>query len=423
MKLLYRVVLRVSLALILIMAAWAVFFYMAMMNEVNDEIDDSLSDYAETIMIRSLAGEELPVKDNGSNNQYFLSQVSEQYAHTHPKIVYTDSMVYIGEKGETEPARILTMVFRDKADLYYQLTVLTPTIEKKDLRESILFWIVFLYLSLLLTVILINAWVFYRNTRPLRVLLNWLDNYRIGKKNIPLNNDTRIIEFRKLNEAVLRNAARAEQQFEQQKQFISNASHEMQTPLAVCRNRLELLMEDGSLSEKQLVSVDKTLQTLEHITRLNKSLLLLSKIDNDQFPDVNRLNLNNIIERLLSDYEEVYAYKQIHVSVEDAGTFELLMNESLAVILITNLLKNGYVHNREGGFLNVRISPDEIIFRNSGSADSLDEKRIFDRFYQGNKKEGSTGLGLAIANSICRLQKINLSYSYDGEAHVFTLKK
>lgn len=90
-------------------------------------------------------------------------------------------------------------------------------------------------------------------------------------------NDTRITEFRKLNDAAARYVERTEQMFEQQKQFIGNASHEIQTPLAICRNRLEMLMEDDSLSEKQLEELMKTHQTLEYITKLNKSLLLLSK--------------------------------------------------------------------------------------------------------------------------------------------------
>ena len=118
-------------------------------------------------------------------------------------------------------------------------------------------WMIFLYIALLLTIIVINVWVFYRNMRPLYVLLHWLDKYRIGKGNEPLQNNTRVSEFRKLNEAAVRYAERSEQMFEQQKQFIGNASHEMQTPLAICRNRLEMLMEDENLSESQLEELMK----------------------------------------------------------------------------------------------------------------------------------------------------------------------
>lgn len=159
------------------------------------------------------------------------------------------------------------------------------------------------------------------------------------KRNKPLSNDTQITEFRKLNEAAIRYVERTEQMFEQQKQFIGNASHEIQTPLAICRNRLEMLMEDDSLSEKQLEELMKTHQTLEYITKLNKSLLLLSKIDNGQFTDTKELELNVLLKQYLQDYEEVYDYRNIEVTIDEQGVFKVTMNESLAVALLTNLLK------------------------------------------------------------------------------------
>ena len=108
-----------------------------MIDEVNDEVDDALEDYSETIIIRALAGEELPSKTNGSNNQYYMMEVSKKYAESREDIQYKDSMVYIEEKGETEPARILTTIFKDDEGRYHELTVSTPSIEKDDLRDAI----------------------------------------------------------------------------------------------------------------------------------------------------------------------------------------------------------------------------------------------------------------------------------------------
>ena len=366
MKLIYRIVIRISLLLILVLGVWAVFFYMAMMDEVNDEVDDSLEDYSEVIIIRTLAGEELPSQNTGSNNQYYLREVTEEYADSREDITYKDSMVYIVEKGETEPARILTTIFKDDENRFYELTVSTPSIEKEDLTAAIRNWMIFLYVALLLVIIVVNVWVFQQSMRPLYVLLHWLDGYRIGSKNKPLENDTQITEFRKLNEAAIRNAERSEQLFEQQKQFIGNASHEIQTPLAICRNRLEMMMEDESLSESQLEELMKTHQTLEHITKLNKSLLLLSKIDNGQFTETVELELNELLKQYLDDYKEVYAYREIQTEVVEKGVFRVQMNESLATILITNLLKNAFVHNVDGGHIRIEITSHRFTFCNSG---------------------------------------------------------
>ncbi|MDR0938657.1 MAG: HAMP domain-containing histidine kinase [Mediterranea sp.] len=421
MKLIYHILVRISLALTLVLTIWAVFFYVAMINEVNDEVDDSLEDYSEAIITRALAGEELPSRSSGSNNQYYLTEVSASYAERRHRIVYADSMVYIVEKRETEPARILTTIFRDHHGGYHELTVSTPTIEKEDLKLAIQTWIILLYVALLLFIILISAWVFYRNMTPLYTLLRWLDNYKTGKENEPLKNDTRITEFRKLNEATLRYVERVERAFEQQKQFIGNASHEMQTPLAICLNRLEMLMEDEALTERELGELVKLHQTLEHITKLNKSLLLLSKIDNGQFTDVKTLDLNEMLRRYIKDYEEVYDYRRIDVELVEQGRFVLTMSETLAVVMLTNLLKNAFVHNVEGGRIRVVVSRGGMTFRNTGEG-ALDKEHVFERFYQGAKREGSTGLGLAIVDSICRLGHLSLRYYFEDGEHCFEVR-
>lgn len=420
MKLFHLVMWRMSAILVVILTCWAVLFYLAVMEEVNDEVDDSLSDYADSLILRSLSGEEMPATNNGSNNQYFLYEVSAQYAASYPKISYRDEMVYITAKGETEPARILMTIFQKEDGGYMELVVYTPTIEKYDLQRAILGWIVFLYVLLLLMILAVNAWVFYRNMRPLYTLLKWLENYRLGTKQEPLDESLRIVEFRKLNEAANLFSERSEQLYEQQKLFIGNASHEMQTPLAICRNRLEMLMEDDTLTEKQLSELMKTHRTLENLTRLNKSLLLLCKIDNRQFTDVKSMCLNELLMHYLDDYKEVYAYRRVQVEVYVEHCFRLEMSESLATVLLTNLLKNAFVHTEEGGTIKLSFTASSFEIRNTGDT-PLNKERIFERFYKEGKKEGSTGLGLALVDSICKAYRLNLSYRFEDGMHVFTI--
>ena len=420
MKLFHLVMWRMSAMLVVILTCWAVLFYLAVMEEVNDEVDDSLSDYAESLIIRSLSGEKMPDTSNGSNNQYFLYDVSAEYAASYPKISYRDEMVYITAKGETEPARILMTIFQKDDGGYMELVVYTPTIEKYDLQRAILGWIVFLYVLLLLMILAVNAWVFHHNMRPLYTLLKWLENYRLGSKREPLDESLRIVEFRKLNEAANLFSERSEQLYEQQKLFIGNASHEMQTPLAICRNRLEMLMEDDTLTEKQLSELMKTHRTLENLTRLNKSLLLLCKIDNRQFTDVKPICLSELLLHYLDDYKEVYAYRRVQVNVYVEDCFRLEISESLATVLLTNLLKNAFVHTEEGGTITLTFTASSFEIRNTGEA-SLDKNRIFERFYKEGKKEGSTGLGLALVDSICKAYRLNLSYRFENGMHIFTV--
>ena len=423
MRLLHVITLRLSLLATLILVCWSVFFYYTIMNEVNDEVDDSLEDYAEMIIIRSVRNEALPTASSGSNNQFFLREITPQYAAQTPHVRYEDRDVFIEEKDEFEPARVLTYIFQNDDGKFFELEVSTPHIDKKDLRGAIFYWIVFLFLAILLCILLLNLWTIGHSMRPLRKLLRWLDKYRVGEDNRPLDNPTKIYEFRKLNEVVKESIERTEVAYEQQKMFIGNASHEMQTPLAICSSRLEMLLEDPSLTERQMEEIVKTRQTLEQLSRMNRSLLLLTKIDNGQFADVADVNFTESIQRLLPDYEMVYASKNIRLQTELQGDFIVRMDESLAQTLLSNLLKNAFVHNHEGGEITIKATTDSLLFENTGAPESLNRDYIFERFYHSSDNRQSLGLGLAVVKAICQRYGLRIDYAFNNGKHAFTIVK
>ncbi len=421
MKLVYRITSRISLALLLLMALWATLFYFIIVEEINDETDDSLEDYSEYIITRALAGETLLVENNGTNNSYHITEVTLEYVMKNPAIRYYDEMIYIHSKSETEPARILKTIFSDSQNKYYELTVSIPTIEKSDLQETILHWIIFLYLGLLLIIIGLNWIILQRNFRPLYRLLNWLDNFSVKKKFSEPDINTKTSEFQKLNEAIVRSARRNIETYEQQRLFIGNASHELQTPLAVCLNRLELLAEDSQLTEKQLEEIIKTKQSLNHAIKLNKTLLLLTKIENNQFPEKKEIIVNNLLKKIVKDYSEIYSARHIQASINENTIIKLNMNETLAFMLFGNLLKNAFVHNCENGSIDILITNNNISISNTCNSGILNTNYVFERFYQESKKEGSTGLGLSLSKSICNLYKMDIRYKYSEGKHFFEI--
>ncbi|OUQ53442.1 two-component sensor histidine kinase [Alistipes sp. An116] len=422
MKLVYRILLHLLWVLTLLLAGWAALFYFTLIDEVNDEVDDALEARAEVIVKRVLAGRELPETSTDGNTGYYLHEVSAEYAEGWAHERYTDEEIYIPERDDEEPARVLRQTFRDASGRWYELTVMTPSIEKEDLLEAIFYGILYLYLFLLLSVLLVTVVVVNRMMRPLYALLRWLDDYRIGRPNAPLVVETSVTEFRRLNDAAVRSAQRAESSFERQKQFIGNASHEMQTPLAVCRNRLEMLVDDPQqLSEEQLGEIAKVQHTLDYLVRLNRTLLLLSKIDNGQFPEVEEIDLGGLTRRTGEDLEEIYAYRGLRFVMEEQAPLRVRMNPSLAGSLVGNLIKNAFVHGAEGGEVRVRISARRFEVENSADAGPLDAAHIFDRFYQGTKKKGSTGLGLAIVDAVCRLYGLRIRYDFRQGLHCFTV--
>lgn len=423
MRLLHVINLRLSLLATLILLFWSVFFYYTIINEVNDEVDDSLEDYAEMIIIRSVRNEPLPTASSGSNNQFFLREITPAYATQVPHVRYEDRDVFIDEKDEFEPARVLTYIFQNDEGKYFELEVSTPHIDKDDLRAAIFYWVIFLFIMILLCILLLNLWTIRHSMRPLQRLLRWLDKYRIGENSQPLNNPTKIYEFKKLNEVVTESIQRTEETYKQQKMFVENASHEVQTPLAICNSRLEMLLEDSSLTEQQMEEIVKTRQTLEQLSRMNRSLLLLTKIDNGQFTNMVEVSLNEQIQQLLPDYEMVYASKNVRLTTEINGAFSVRMDESLAQTLVSNLLKNAYVHNRDGGTINIIVTANSVAFKNTGQEKPLNKDHIFERFYHSSGDKQSMGLGLAVVKAICQRHHIQVKYDFNEGMHVFTITK
>lgn len=419
MKLIYRIVSRLSVALLVLMAAWAVAFYLILTDEINDETDDALESYAHYIIMRALAGEELPSEDNGTNNTYYIKEISEEYAADNPAVRYADETVYIYSKMETEPARVLKTIFRDSQDRLYELTVAMPSYEKQDLQSRILWWILILYVALLAAVVAVNAWIVRRSFAPLYRLLEWLGSFRLGDAVPPLANTTDITEFRRLNQAMTDAAVRNNEMYDEQRLFIGNAAHELQTPVAVCRSRLELLAEDPSMGERQLEHVASALHTLDRLSRLNKTLLLLTKIENRQFPDSVDVDIAALVRKLAEDYGEVYSYRGVEAEIRATGNSSVRMNETLASVLFSNLLKNAFVCSPEGGKVVVEIDARKISVSNAADGGPLDPAVIFRRFYRGANREGSAGLGLTLVESICRMYGLHVHYAFAEGRHVF----
>ncbi len=421
MKLIYRISLRLSLVLLPLIALWAVVFYFTMVDEINDEVDDALEDYSELIVIRMLSGELLPRMNEGSNNSYTIAPVDENYAAAHPGIDYYDAEVYIPEKEETEPARFLVTIFQDGNGQFYELKVATPTFEKDELLETILWWVVWLYLLLLITVVGTTMWIFHNSMRPLYALLHWLDGYVPGHKTVPVPNNTSITEFRRLNTAAQQAVDRSEELLEQQKQFIGNASHELQTPLAVLGGRMEYMLDHAGLDEQTMGEVIQMQRTLGHIVRLNKTLLLLAKIDNGQFPENTDVDISAMIREQKELYDDIYEERDIRCDMHLTGSFLVRMNESLASVLVSNLIRNAYAHSEAGARIDIRIEGRTLTVSNDGVT-PLDGKHIFERFYQGSKREGSTGLGLALVKVVADSYGLCVGYRFGEEQHIFSVE-
>lgn len=423
MKLLSYTYRKLALLLFLLMAVWGVLFYYAIIDEVVDETDDTLENYGEILMESALHDPSILETEGSLMSFYKFTPISEEEGR-HYRQVFYDATVYIELEDEDEPVRVMCTAFRMPDGQYYELKLMISILERDDMVEAMLWYLGALFLLFLICTSIGIQLVLKGVFRPLHRLLDWLHCIQPGKEVPPLDNPTKIREFRQLSDAALDMGNRSYKAYEEQKQFIENASHELQTPLAIVRGKVELLAESEGMTEQQMEQLDEIYATLGRAVKLNKSLLLLSRIENGQYTEMEDVSVDEILDELLPDLMDIYEHKQVRlIRKQEEQPFIIRCNHSLAQILVSNLVKNSLLHNREGGELQVLTTPTSLVIKNTGDV-PLDGEKLFRRFYHGmDGKKDSTGLGLAIARSIALSSSLKLTYEWQDGMHTFRLVK
>lgn len=423
MKLLSYTYRKLALLLFLLMAVWGVLFYYAIIDEVVDETDDTLENYGEILMESALHDPSILETEGSLMSFYKFTPISEEEGR-HYRQVFYDATVYIELEDEDEPVRVMCTAFRMPDGQYYELKLMISILERDDMVEAMLWYLGALFLLFLICTSIGIQLVLKGVFRPLHRLLDWLHCIQPGKEVPPLDNPTKIREFRQLSDAALDMGNRSYKAYEEQKQFFENASHELQTPLAIVRGKVELLAESEGMTEQQMEQLDEIYATLGRAVKLNKSLLLLSRIENGQYTEMEDVSVDEILDELLPDLMDIYEHKQVRlIRKREEQPFIIRCNHSLAQILVSNLVKNSLLHNREGGELQVLTTPTSLVIKNTGDV-PLDGEKLFRRFYHGmDGKKDSTGLGLAIARSIALSSSLKLTYEWQDGMHTFRLVK
>lgn len=410
-----------SVSVLLVIALWSTVFYLFMLDVIHDNIDEELENQ-KRLIIQELSSNPTvaPDLEFGINN-YKVRQISEEQA-LKMQNVYKDTMLYMQDdddpEPELEPVRMLTTAFEHQGH-YYELSIINSMIEESDLIKNLFYSVVILFVLLVISIVSINKVVIERLWGPLYTFLDQLTRFRLGKTKEKPAMDTQIQEFKDLQLAVATLIRHNEESYEQQKQFIGNASHELQTPLAIMINKLEIMAETEGLNQEQSETVAAVLATAERLVRLNKSLLLLSKIENKQFLHNEDLSFNTLVLNIVAEFETIAEFKQVKINVVQEDQLGVQMDGALANIVVSNLLRNALFHNKLGGVVNIHITNKGLTVSNTSIHAALDANLVFSRFYKSDAASKGTGLGLAIVQAICHLYGFVILYQYDNNQHSF----
>ncbi len=304
----------------------------------------------------------------------------------------------------------------------YDIQFKSSLLNNEDLIKSIV-----LVQAILMVLIAAGLWLINRSLskeswNPFYRTLDKLNRYNIESEEQLHFDPTEIDEFNTLNKTISALTRRNQEAFQAQKEFTENASHEMQSPLAVLQSKTELLMQTTPLSEEQAELISELTAAGQRMNRLNRSLLLLSKIENQQFSGTEQVDLTAMVVALLAQYNNSIAQKELQVTFHSTEPLVLRANKTLLEALLGNLLSNAIRHNVQGGQITLQLGTEKLVIQNTGKPTPLDPNKLFKRFQKQSADVTGTGLGLEIAKKICDLNGYSLRYGFEQGLHTFHLR-
>ena len=406
-----RIYLTISIIVFLIIG---IGYYFVISLVLIEQLNHSLKDKLSEIKTYALLNNDLLPKANTKH------QIIEYNPTTSAPAKYRFSNIpkYVNEEKEVIQFRQLRSIITVKGQ-NYEVLIREPQTETDDLIQliSVITFIIAVFFILLLFVI--NRLLLQNIWKPFQHTLSQLQRFNLLNQNEITVEPTDITEFESLNNAVVAMSGKVNQEYHSLKNFTENASHEMQTPLAILNAKLDLLIQNENISEKEIEQLQEMYGALTRLTRLNKSLLLLTKIENRQFAETESIRLDQIIEEKIVQFADLIKARNLTIE-SDIQPTGLKMNHHLAEIVINNLMSNAIHHNIENGFITISLEQQELMISNTGTTIIVDPEKVFERFHKSGRSEG-LGLGLAIVKQICDRYNFMIRYSQMDDVHIIRL--
>lgn len=297
-----------------------------------------------------------------------------------------------------------------------------PMIENKDLLATMGSQYGLLFLALLVSLTILQRMMSKKLWKPFYDTLDKIEGFKLESGQKPDFEQTTTIEFSRLNEKLNGLMVDNITIYKQQKEFIENASHELQTPLAVFKSQLDILLQQPGLTQSNTEIIRSLYAVSARMTRLNKNLLFLARIDNSQLSNMEVVDFVKILHDQLMYLRELAESEGLTVHVETENSLNLKANKLLVESLINNMVVNAIRHNVKEGIINIKVDSNCFKVSNTGIDHALDQDKVFRRFSRSSEQKKGNGLGLAIVQQICIMHGWEVSYNYENNLHVFGVK-
>jgi len=414
MKLISKTLLYYLLLSLPLLVLAGFFSYYLISQELKDGLDESLLK-EKSHLEKAITKSSNPLSlNNGDLTR--ISIAAEGPTH----FTFKDIVLYDSLEKENINYRVISGYFKTLGKNYH-IEILKPSLEEEELMEG-LFSAFSLIGAFLVLSFFILSWLLSKTLwKPFYATLEKLSNYEIKNHAPESFESTATEEFNQLNTTLNKMTHKIHSDFLQQKEFTENASHEMQTPLAIIKAHISLLIQSPHLKVEEMNSIQAIDNTTKKLAALNKALLLLAKIDNNQFKETSSIDISEVVSTVILHFADLLEAKQIVLENQIRPGFHVNMNPVLAEVLLSNLLQNSIRHNFIGGSIKLEIVANEFRISNSGESLKINAGELFTRFKKNEASKESLGLGLAIVKSICILYNIHITYTYNTNTHSFTL--
>src|SRR6056297_580155 len=418
MKLITKFILIYLTVTVFVLGIGGVISYYIIQDEVDKELQWEFLERIDRVTYLLEQGRRFNPRRNIEGDRNLIIQ--ELDYPVEDRVEVTDTLIWHNRLEQNEQ-NVKVSAYRDINGSPYFISTYGAMIESDDIREAVvktLLWIIGLQVVGALG---IGYFISGRLFKPFRKTLDRIRNFDLHQKEILSAEETSVAEFTDLNRFIEQMTRKAVSDYKNLKEFSENASHELQTPLAIAKGKLELLTE-SNLTEEQYRYVESLERSIKKLSRLSESLSILTKIENYEFINDQTADLSKLITESIEEFREFIIFNKIEIETDIQENVSVQMHPALTEIMWTNLFQNAIKHNIPDGTIKVILNPNELIISNTGKPLSVNPDQLFERFRKDDQNSSSIGLGLSIVERIAHQNQFNIDYTSKNEWHTIRIE-